>query len=231
LQLSSARASPIPEHIRNTPFNSHAAPQSAYHLRLSQRFEQPRTAPISASSSWHTPAPAVTIRNSINSHIQRPSSRLSESSFGNEIEGEDDERDEEDNTYDHTIRRPLPSLPHTASVSRPPSVMRPPMYAIATPPPTLMFAIASDDVSQVRYVLENGGTGPNDSVGPQSALAFALTNDQLANKMDIVKTLLAYGADPTVLKTYPKTSPQSDSDVKTSPMSTFLMDDVDPATR
>jgi len=63
-----------------------------------------------------------------------------------------------------------------------------------------MFAIASDDVEQVRQVLESGDADPNDCVGPQSALAFTLTNDKLTKKLDIVKTLLAYGANPTVTK-------------------------------
>ena len=63
-----------------------------------------------------------------------------------------------------------------------------------------MFAIASDDVEQVRQVLESGDAHPNDCVGPQSALAFTLTNDKLTKKLDIVKTLLAYGADPTITK-------------------------------
>ena len=63
-----------------------------------------------------------------------------------------------------------------------------------------MFAIASDDVEQVRQVLESGGADPNDCFGPQSALAFTLTNDKLTKKLDIVKTLLSYGADPTTAK-------------------------------
>jgi hypothetical protein len=75
-----------------------------------------------------------------------------------------------------------------------------PSHAIATPRPTLMFAIASDDVSQVQRVLESGEANPNDQVGPQSALKFALTSDQLTNRLEIVKTLLAYGADPAGLK-------------------------------
>jgi hypothetical protein len=72
-------------------------------------------------------------------------------------------------------------------------------HAIATPRPTLMFAIAGDDVSQVQRVLDSGEADPNDQVGPQSALRFALTNDQLTNRLEIVKTLLAYGADPAGL--------------------------------
>lgn len=77
---------------------------------------------------------------------------------------------------------------------------RQPSHAIATPRPTLMFAIASDDVSQVQKVLDSGEANPNDQVGPQSALKFALTNEQLTNRLEIVKTLLAYGADPAGLK-------------------------------
>jgi hypothetical protein len=86
---------------------------------------------------------------------------------------------------------------------------RPPSHAIATPRPTLMFAIASDSVEEVERVLEHGDVGPNDQVGPQSALAFALTNDQLLNKMDIVKTLLGYGADPSTVKALAFQSPWS----------------------
>jgi len=59
-----------------------------------------------------------------------------------------------------------------------------------------MFAIASDNVEQVKQVLESGDVNPNEAVGPQSALAFTLTNDKLTNKLEIVKALLAYGADP-----------------------------------
>lgn len=77
---------------------------------------------------------------------------------------------------------------------------RQPSHAIATPRPTLMFAIASDDVSQVQRVLDSGEANPNDQVGPQSALKFALTNDQLTSRLEIVKTLLAYGADPAGLR-------------------------------
>lgn len=155
----------------------------------------------------------------------RLSSRFSEPSFGPE-----DEDNGEDTNYDHIIRWPLPTVSHTAPVSRRTSITYPPMYAIATPPPTLMFAIASDDVDQVRQVLEHGDAGPNDLVGPQSALAFALTNDQLAHKIDIVKTLLAYGADPTVLKN--ALPPRAhDDNIGASPHSTSLTNVMDPAIR
>lgn len=59
-----------------------------------------------------------------------------------------------------------------------------------------MFAIASDNPDEVRKVLESGEVGPNDEVGPQSALAFAVGNDKLKHRVEIVKILLAHGADP-----------------------------------
>jgi len=63
-----------------------------------------------------------------------------------------------------------------------------------------VFAIASDNIEQVKQVLESGEVNPNEAVGPQSALAFTLTNDKLTNKLEIVKALLAYGADPKSVK-------------------------------
>ncbi len=91
------------------------------------------------------------------------------------------------------------------SLSRPVSVVsslpHSPVHAIATPRPTLIFAIASDDPAEVRRVLESGEASPNDDVGPQSALAFALTSGQLKHRTEIVKLLLAYGANPASVKT------------------------------
>ncbi|KAI0705922.1 P-loop containing nucleoside triphosphate hydrolase protein [Cytidiella melzeri] len=80
------------------------------------------------------------------------------------------------------------------------SFVHEPSHAIATPRPTLLFAIASDDIAEVRRVLESGEASPNDDVGPQSALAFALTSGQLRNKTEIVKLLLAHGANPSSVK-------------------------------
>ena len=107
---------------------------------------------------------------------------------------------------------------------------------ILTPRPALMFAIASDDVEKVRQVLESGGADPNDSLGPQSTLAFTLTNDKLTKKLDIVKTLLAYGADPTTAnKTEPPYScpaegqmPDQSANLVPEPT---VMDGMDLATR
>ncbi|KIM79757.1 hypothetical protein PILCRDRAFT_98157 [Piloderma croceum F 1598] len=108
------------------------------------------------------------------------------------------------------------------------------MHAIATPAPTLLFAIASDDVAQVNRVLESGDAGPNDQVEPQSALAFTLTNDQLHHKMEIVKALLAFGADPSDLKNPELNPPRRNvasgdgrgEAITQSP----VLDNVDPAT-
>ncbi|KIJ16854.1 hypothetical protein PAXINDRAFT_75169, partial [Paxillus involutus ATCC 200175] len=107
-----------------------------------------------------------------------------------------------------------------------------PVHAIATPKPTLLFAIASDDVEQVRQVLESGEAGPNDSVGPQSALAFTLTNDKLAHKQEIVKALLAYGANPSALRN-PALNPaaRAESDELISPPPETTLEGMDPATR
>jgi len=124
--------------------------------------------------------------------------------------------------------------PHTAPVTRNSSTTPSPVHAIATPPPTLLFAIASDDVDQVRRALESGVASPNDQVGPQSALAFTLTNDRLTHKVDIVKALLAYGADPAALNN-PELNPPnkraSESSTAASPPPATMLDVMDPATR
>lgn len=97
--------------------------------------------------------------------------------------------------------QPPASLPPSLPTIRPASSLQihAPPHAIATPRPTLMFAIASDDPAAVQQVLASGEVRPNDDIGPQSALEFALTNDALTHRTEIVKTLLAYGADPSSL--------------------------------
>ncbi|KAF8136672.1 P-loop containing nucleoside triphosphate hydrolase protein [Boletus edulis] len=126
-----------------------------------------------------------------------------------------------------------PQSKHAGDWTRPASVLAAPVHAIATPKPTLLFAIASDDVDQVRQVLESGEAGPNDSAGPQSALAFTLTNDKLAHKQEIVKALLAYGANPSALRN-PNLNPTphiEGGDQPSGPPPETTLEGMDPATR
>ncbi|PPQ84066.1 hypothetical protein CVT25_003669 [Psilocybe cyanescens] len=220
--LSSARSSNIPLNIRTstTALNSGSASPSlsAQYFKNLANLEEPRSAP---AASW---------RQSIN--YSRPSSRLSER-FIEDDEDDDTGHFSQNDPYGETIRRPIPIAPHTAPAFYPPT------YAIETPKPTLMFAIASDNVDEVRRVLDAGEADPNETVGPQSALMFALTNDKLSNRLDIVKTLLAYGADPTAAKNVaaPHSSSEGQEEEEegesqaSEHLSKTLMDEIDPATR
>lgn len=91
-----------------------------------------------------------------------------------------------------------------------------------------MFAIAADDPEAVRRVLD-AGVNANDSIGPQSALAFAVGNKGLNRRMSIVKTLLAFGADATSLPSGDQT-PEDDVEQTITP-SNPAVDLLDPATR
>ncbi len=231
LQFSPTQSSTIPSHINNT-------------LTLDRSLEldgpygsTPHSAPITHGFS-RKKHPLV---NNISSHhrfsyLDRPSSRLSEPAFA--LVEEDDEYVEMDENMDDTIRgiavSSAPAFTRPASVA---SMLYEPVHAIATPRPTLLFAIASDNVEEVRRVLESGEAGPNDDVGPQSALAFALTANQLKHKTDIVKLLLAHGANPSSLKeTNGDASRASSSSSDLSPRRptgspSHILDTMDPATR
>ena len=91
--------------------------------------------------------------------------------------------------------------------------------------------LASDDVEEVRRVLESGEARPNDDVGPQSALAFTLANGQLKNKMAMVKLLLAYGADASALREADDEDDGEHSSKKGSRPISKLLEEADPATR
>ncbi|KIJ69195.1 hypothetical protein HYDPIDRAFT_80407 [Hydnomerulius pinastri MD-312] len=141
---------------------------------------------------------------------------------------EEEENEDDDPTISHPVQSNLED-----DWTRPASALAAPVHAIATPKPTLLFAIASDDVEQVRQVLESGEAGPNDPVGPQSALAFTLTNDKLAHKNEIVKALLAYGANPSALQNpalNPAARPEADGQPSGPPLETTF-EGMDPATR
>lgn len=142
------------------------------------------------------------------------------------------DEEQEIDEHDSTILRPIQSK-HEDDWTCPASILAAPAHAIATPKPTLLFAIASDNVDQVREVLESGEAGPNDSVGPQSALAFTLTNDKLAHKQEIVKALLAYGANPSALRNLalnPVPHKEGGDELSAPPPET-TMEGMDPATR
>ncbi|KAI0282089.1 P-loop containing nucleoside triphosphate hydrolase protein [Russula aff. rugulosa BPL654] len=117
-----------------------------------------------------------------------------------------------------------------------PSLLSLPPASTAMQEHSLIFAIASDDAKSVHHVLEHGHADPNESMGPQSALAFALTNERLAHKLDIVKALLAYGADPMALRN-PIFNPPlrntsaSDDLMLLSPPPTTTPEVMDPAMR
>ncbi|KAF9532903.1 hypothetical protein CPB83DRAFT_784156 [Crepidotus variabilis] len=237
-RLISSRSSHIPqpnrlsisEHDNTFTSTSSFASGDIYNLFPPPPQDEPQSAPL---TSWRhsTLGP-------------RPSSRLSEPFY------ERDEELDEDTTgssfrrdpYDETIRQPV--LPHTAPVTRSSTAMQlshpyQPPYAVETPRPTLMFAIASNDLDQVLQVLESGEVNPNEAVGPQSALAFAMGNDKLTNKLGIVKALLAYGADPATAKAEPSSRrPGQEESVANvegeddgAQKLKTLLDDMDPATR
>jgi hypothetical protein len=163
--------------------------------------------------------------------LSRSESRQSEPTMDHD---DDEVGHHEKHRYDHIIHSAVYEVPRTASVPRPATAtaMQSNLHAIATPRPTLMFAIASDDVAEVKRVLDSGEARPSDEVGPQSALAFTLTNDKLTHKLGIVKALLAYGADPSTLKSTPPDS-SSTNDTNPQPDAQFdaLMETLDPATR
>lgn len=166
-----------------------------------QRECQLRSAPSQKSPSWRHSRYRGSRDFSQPLHSQPR--RLSNLSL---VYNDEDDLDE----CNRTIRHSVSGLPPRSS-----SVLEAPVHAIATPKPTLLFAIASDDVNEVRQVLESGEAGPNDQVGPQSALAFTLTNDKLSHKNEIVKALLAYGADPSALRN-PELNPSAQVSSKES---------------
>jgi hypothetical protein len=128
---------------------------------------------------------------------------------------------------------PLPSAPPT--LRRESSLFNLARSSPTTRERSLIFAIASDDADSVRHVLEHSHADPNESIGPQSALAFALTNERLTHKLDIVKALLAHGANPAALRNPELNPPHRDiaaaDEMLLSPPLTTTLEAMDPATR
>lgn len=135
-----------------------------------------------------------------------------------------------------TFTRGSVPLPATTLLQSKSSMLSPAPTSATMHESSLMFAIASDDAKSVRQVLENSHADPNESMGPQSALAFALTNERLTHKLDIVKVLLAYGADPAALRN-PELNPPHrdvsacDDAMLLSPPPTTTIEVMDPAMR
>lgn len=241
---SSSSSNHIPAH-RNTLLidrkpNTHVAP---LHTTVPDLGSAPRSAPISrppsSSFSWNSRrssrfSSVASRRLSQIDAYARPDSRLSEPGILYE-DDEDNVGNDENDWQDDTIRRPASSLAHVAHAASTSSFLSPPspahVHAIATPRPTLMFALASDDVGEVRRVLESGEAQPNDAVGPQTALAFTLTSTQLNNRIDMVKLLLAHGADPSAVMDggVGRGADTSQPGENVSP--SRLLESLDPATR
>lgn len=217
------------EHNRNTlassDGHSRTSPVSP-HFQSSQNNNQSQCSPPSTSgptqpSSWRLSNYRANSR-SYTAADRWPSRRNSTLSFSY-VPGEEVE-------IDGSLSPGPDQSIHGDHIPRPASASEGLIHAIATPKPTLLFAIASDDVEQVRKVLDSGEAGPNDPVGPQSALAFTLTNDKLARRNDIVKVLLAYGADPSALRN-PALNPTARAEGNVGPPPETTLEGMDPATR
>ena len=92
-------------------------------------------------------------------------------------------------------------------------------------------------MEEVRRVLESGEASANDNAaGPQSPLTFALTATQLKHRKDIVKLLLAHGANTSSLN-LPEGGSQrasmssSQMDAQDAAAREDVLASVDPATR
>lgn len=87
----------------------------------------------------------------------------------------------------------------TRTPSRPGSPAQSIQSTLSQTKPLLFFAIAKNSAQEVERLLQVGEAKPNDKAGPEDlpALAFALANEQLTDKTQIVKSLLSHGADPS----------------------------------
>ena len=243
----------IPSHLRNT---TGSQPTSPLHIDpvIVSPHSQPTSAPASRPPSWQNRFSRKSLLQStrryssvLEQQQQQQQYDRSDSRLSEPIDSFDERREDEyyaADAEDETIRRPISAMDASSfavqqkrqstissSHSHRQSLIVEPVHAIATPRPTLLFALASDDIDEVRRVLESGEARPNDDVGPQSALAFTIANDQLKNKMQMVKMLLAYGADTTVLRDPDEDERAERSSKRGSGRLSKLLENLDPATR
>ncbi|OBZ69317.1 hypothetical protein A0H81_10963 [Grifola frondosa] len=225
--LSSPSSALIPARIRSPVVSPH---DSLSHFSSGTPSYSPLSSgPVPRNPSWHRSRLSIISSRRSSRIYQRPDSRQSEPfALYDQLEEDEFESDDKDR-FDETIRRPVSSL--STGSFRPPSVVPSPSHAIATPRPTLLFALASNDVDEVRRVLESGEARPNDDVGPQSALAFTLTSNQLTNKVAMVKLLLAHGADTSFLKPQSTDSPSVGGRNPPSSAMAKILENMDPAVR
>ena len=188
-----------------------------------------KSAPLPHSKTWHN---SLNLDLEFHDKDRHPAIRSSSQA---DIPMEDDASESGDQLLTFAPGPiPLPSAPPVLRQESSPFTLVP--GSATTPERSLIFAIASDNVDSVRQVLEHSHVDPNESIGPQSALAFALTNERLAHKLDIVKALLAHGANPAALRN-PELNPPhrdlaaSDDTMLLSPPPTTTLEAMDPATR
>lgn len=89
-------------------------------------------------------------------------------------------------------------------------------------------------------LLSTGQADANDTAGPFDlpALVFSLSNEQLVNKTEMVKTLLAHGADPSAVEHLVPLSRDSiqkidlaDEEPDDSPLAVKIRESMNPAIR
>ncbi|KAJ7481068.1 hypothetical protein B0H11DRAFT_2232981 [Mycena galericulata] len=208
LRLSSTVLVPPPSAFTfndQTSSNSHVSRRASTVHSASASFSVPSSHLPPIPTNTHTTQDNDTIRPEHD--LDRPlwSAPLQRRGWQNAPDDDDDggkqdeeQQDEDDPNY--TIRRRIPPAPihipqaGAASPTRAASALG--FTHAATPRPTLLFAIASDDPEAVRRVLESGEAQATDSAGPegQSALQFTLANKQLTKRLEIARVLLAFGA-------------------------------------
>ncbi|KAG9000115.1 hypothetical protein FRB93_012879 [Tulasnella sp. JGI-2019a] len=184
-------------YVKNT--NLPGADVPIRRTRSSKRMSPAPTGELSSSPSqmhFDTNSQSYPDPQTRSRHISRPSLITKSVSFENEL-----------NLISPQVYIPEPS-PHpyrhqrNHSHSSTSSISSASTSSAVSKPPLLFWALASDNVSEVERLLASGEATANDKAGPDDlpALLFTMQNEALKNRTEIVKTLLAYGADPSVLQ-------------------------------